>query len=117
MEKEKTVFEVYKDFLKVLCGYDLDFYQKTGVDVRIEGNELCFYEDVSYHGSPSIVKTNTLQLTPNQAYILQTMLDMKREVEQVDAEKQVAEIEKQKGFLNQKLDFILKSGKLEYSRK
>lgn len=108
-----TIFDAYKEFLKALCGYDLDFYQKTGTILKVENGELCFYEDISYHGSPHYDKRNSIKLTKNQAFILETMLDMKSKVEQVDAEKRLKELEDKKAFIERQMNDILTSGKLK----
>lgn len=115
MEKKMTVFEAYNEFLKALCGYDLDFYQKTDCIVKVEGNELCFYEDISRHGSPCYERVSKKPLTPYQAEILETMLSMKKKVEQVDAEKRMKELEEEKAFIERKMEDILRSGKINYT--
>ncbi len=104
--KSKTVYETYNEFLKMICGYDLDFYDKTGTIIKIENEELCFYNDTSYHGSSSYEKTSSIPLTSDEASILRIMFAMKNTVKKVSIEKQLQELEKEKSFVESNMKVL-----------
>lgn len=75
METDKTLFELYQEMLKKL-GFDEDSY--GGSYLKLEGNKIVTYTDVSYHGIPYFQVSDRKEISPYEAALLKQLLDMEK---------------------------------------
>lgn len=116
-QEKNIVYEAYREMLKAITGYDIEFYRNTDTIVKVENRELCFYEDISYHGSPCYEKRNSIPLTTEEFYVLSNLFAMKKDIEKINAEHELKRLKAEKEYIDMKMEEIMKSGKFKYERK
>lgn len=63
--------------------FSLGYREDIGDYCKLEGNEIVFYSDVSYHGSPTYKVCKRTKLSPAKAELLKKLLELKDLVEKV----------------------------------